>query len=230
MTRAVWSSSRTDADDEAGAVAELVEDLGRDAQAHAAALGEDGDLPGVEDARVVAADRADLHPLDGVDDPDRRGADDAHAVVLGALDDLGGVPSRQALGQDVDEPDGSRGDGLEGRVAGRLAGDRNQAGVGLGVGQDGLGDGVVDGHAVEGHAALAGGDAGDDVGAVVGHLAAELGALLAGDALDDEAGVAADEEAHSGVLALAAACRLAWRTTMRAESATEVAMPRRNRL
>ena len=80
-----------DADDDARAVAEGVEDFGGDREAHAAALGEDGDFAGIEHARIVAADGADLDAVDRIDDSDRGRADDADAVLLGGLDDLGGV-------------------------------------------------------------------------------------------------------------------------------------------
>ena len=53
-----------DAHHDARAAAERVEDFGGQREAHAAALGEDGDFAGVEHARVVAADGADFDAVD----------------------------------------------------------------------------------------------------------------------------------------------------------------------
>ena len=53
-----------DADDDARAVAQGVEDFGGDREAHAAAFREDGDFAGIEHAGIVAADGADLDAVE----------------------------------------------------------------------------------------------------------------------------------------------------------------------
>ena len=158
----------------------------------------------------------------GIDDSDRGRPDDADAVLPGGLDDSGGVLPRQALGQDVHQLDLAGDDGLDGGVLGAFARHGDEAGVDFGMLVDGLGDGVVDGHAVDVQAAAAGRHAGHDVRAVVEHLHRHPPALLARDALNENSRVFADQGLHRRSL-----CFLAWWMTMRAESATEVAMPRR---
>ena len=59
-----------------------------------------------------------------------------------------------------------------------------------------LGDGVEDGEADVGLAALAGGDAADHPGAVGDGLLGVEGSLRAGEALADDLGVLVDEDRH----------------------------------
>ena len=185
-----------DADDDAHAVAEHVEDFGGDREAHAAALREDGDFAGIKDAGIVAADGADLDPIDRVDDADRCRPDDADAMLPGGLDDPRRILPRQALGEDVHQLDLAGGDRFDGGVLGPFARNGDEASVDLGVLLDRLGDGVVNGHSVNVQPALAGRDAGDDVRAVVEHLHRHSPALFARDALDDDARIFADERFH----------------------------------
>ena len=212
-----------DAHDDARAVSEDVEDFGGDGKAHAAALGEDGDFAGIEDARIVAADGPDLHAVDGIDDADRGRTDDPDLVFLGGLEDLGGVAPGQTLGQDVHELDAVGGDGLDRRVLGALAGHGNEARVDFGMLRQRIGHGVVNGQSVDVLAALARRDARHDVGAVVEHLHRDPATLFSRDALDQNARILVDQDAHLWLFL----CFSAWWMTMRAESATEVAMPRR---
>ena len=132
----------------------------------------------------------------GIDDSDRGRADDADAVFAGGLNDSRGVLARQALGQDVHQLDLAGDDGLDGGVLRAFARHRDEAGVDLGMLAQGLGDGVVDGHAVDVHAALARRHAGDDVRAVVEHLHRDAAALLARDALDEDSRVFVDQGVH----------------------------------
>ena len=91
------------------------------------------------------------------------------------------------------------GDGLDGGVLGALARHGDEAGVDLGMLGEGLGDGVVDGHAVDVLAALARRHAGHDVRAVVEHLHRDPPALLSRDALDEDSRVFVDQDASLAV-------------------------------
>ena len=107
-----------------------------------------------------------------------------------------GILPRQALGQNVHQLDLAGRDGFEGGVFGAFARDRDEAGVDFGVFFDGLGDGVVDGHAVDVQAAAAGRHAGHHVRAVIEHLHRHPPALLSRDALNDDPRVFADQRLH----------------------------------
>ena len=89
-------SVAADADDDAHAVPQPVEDFRGDRKAHAAALREDGDFAGIEHAGIVAADGADLDAIDGIDDADRRRTDDADAVFAGPPRRCGRNPAAAA--------------------------------------------------------------------------------------------------------------------------------------
>ena len=108
--------------------------------------------------------------------------------------DLHHVEDRDALGDADDELELGV-DRLQDRVGGegRRHVDRGGGGAGL---RPRLGDGVEDGQADVGLAALAGGDAADHLRAVGDRLLGVEGALAAGQALADDLGVLVDEDGH----------------------------------
>src|SRR5690606_2972861 len=174
-----------------------------------AGLGHEADAAGPGD---VGQRDADVR-LAGTDDAGAVRADEAHALVLGVGEELGGVGHREALGDDADERH-ARVDGLDDRALGVGRRDEDDGDVRTG-GLHGLRDGAEDGHRhgagaallgtgadrrdveVDAGAGLARVDAADDLGAGAEHPAGVLLSLGTGHALDDDARGRFEDDRHA---------------------------------